>query len=146
MTCAGAHALCSLSISKPNKELMRKCGLVPLMSRLLKSVHIDLIIPIMGTCQNCSSEVNKLFIITYHLCVIYVHYTFCMPQMGKNFQKIQKENFQVAAATEKMVSDIVYHLYSENMEIKLQSSLAIFKCASNKVSVYQTYLSEFPKI
>lgn len=57
MACAGAHALCSLSESKPNKEVMRKCGLVPLMSRLLKSVHIDLIIPIMGTCQNCASEV-----------------------------------------------------------------------------------------
>lgn len=40
-----------------------------------------------------------------------------------------------------MVPDIIYHLYSENVEIKLQSSLAIFKCASNKVSVirYQTY-------
>lgn len=40
-----------------------------------------------------------------------------------------------------MVSDIVYHLYSENMEIKLQSSLAIFKCASNKVSVHQAHIA-----
>lgn len=58
MACAGARALCSLSESKPNKETMRKFGLVPLMSRLLKSVHIDLIVPIMGTCQNCASEVE----------------------------------------------------------------------------------------
>lgn len=58
MACAGARALCSLSESKPNKEAMRKFGLVPLMSRLLKSVHIDLIVPIMGTCQNCASEVK----------------------------------------------------------------------------------------
>lgn len=57
MACAGARALCSLSESKPNKEAMRKYGLVPLMSRLLKSIHIDLIVPIMGTCQNCASEV-----------------------------------------------------------------------------------------
>lgn len=57
MACSGARALCSLSESKPNKETMRKFGLVPLMSRLLKSVHIDLIVPIMGTCQNCASEV-----------------------------------------------------------------------------------------
>lgn len=57
MACAGARALCSLSESKFNKEVMRKYGLVPLMSRLLKSVHIDLIIPIMGTCQHCASEV-----------------------------------------------------------------------------------------
>lgn len=40
-----------------------------------------------------------------------------------------------------MVPDIVFHLYSENMEIKLQSSLAIFKCASNKVSVRQTHIA-----
>lgn len=60
MACAGAQALCSLSESKPNKEAMRKFGLVKLMSRLLKSVHIDLIIPIMGTCQNCASEVNVI--------------------------------------------------------------------------------------
>lgn len=57
MAGAGARALCSLSESKPNKEAMRKFGLVPLMSRLLKSVHTDLIVPIMGTCQNCASEV-----------------------------------------------------------------------------------------
>lgn len=75
MACAGACALCSLSQSnsKPNKEVMRKCGLVPLMSRLLKSVHIDLIIPIMGTFQNCSTEVNKLLNIIY--------FAFCMTQM-----------------------------------------------------------------
>lgn len=59
MAGAGARALYSLSESKPNKEAMRKFGLVPLMSRLLKSVHIDLIIPIMGTCQNCASEVTN---------------------------------------------------------------------------------------
>lgn len=72
MACAGAYALYSLSESKPNKEVMRKCGLVPLMSRLLKSVHIDLIIPIMGTCQNCSSEVNKFIIYVFTNFVVFV--------------------------------------------------------------------------
>lgn len=77
MASAAAYALCSLSAqSKPNKEVMRKCGLVPLMSRLLKSVHIDLIIPIMGTCQNCSSEVNKLFM--YYLFMRY-SYVYILP-------------------------------------------------------------------
>lgn len=33
-----------------------------------------------------------------------------------------------------MIPDIVYHLYSENLEIKLQCSSAIFKCASNKIA------------
>lgn len=45
-----------------------------------------------------------------------------------------QENFQIAIITENMVPDIVYHLYSENLDIKLQCSLAIFKCASNRVS------------
>lgn len=44
-----------------------------------------------------------------------------------------QENFQIALITENMVPDIVYHLYSENLDIKLQCSLAIFKCASNRV-------------
>lgn len=50
-----------------------------------------------------------------------------------------KENFQIAVITENMVPDIVYHLYSENLDIKLQCSLAIFKCASNKVSEFFLY-------
>lgn len=51
---------------------------------------------------------------------------------GNNLGQMQ-ENFQIALITENMVPDIVYHLYSENLDIKLQCSLAIFKCASNKV-------------
>lgn len=57
MACAGAQALHSLSESKTNKEAMRKCGLVPLMARMLKGVHIDLITSIMGICHHCASEV-----------------------------------------------------------------------------------------
>lgn len=67
MARAGAQALCSLSESKPNKETMRKYGLVQLMSRLLKSVHTDLIVPVMGTCQNCASEVIYFLLIVYFL-------------------------------------------------------------------------------
>lgn len=58
MAKAGAKALSALSESRPNKEVMRKYGLVPLMSRLLKSIHIELVVPIMGTCQQCASEVD----------------------------------------------------------------------------------------
>lgn len=47
MAKAGARALWSLSESRHNKELMRKSGIVPLMGRLLKSVHIELVVPIM---------------------------------------------------------------------------------------------------
>lgn len=58
MARAGARALWSLSDSRHNKELMRKSGIVPLMARLLKSCHIDVVIPIMGTIQKCASEVR----------------------------------------------------------------------------------------
>lgn len=61
MACAGAKALSSLSESRHNKEIMRKYGLVPLMARLLKSIHLDVVIPIMGTCQHCASQVFAYF-------------------------------------------------------------------------------------
>lgn len=47
-------------------------------------------------------------------------------------RKYSQENFQIAIVTENMVSDVVFHLFSENLEIKLQSCSAIFKCAINK--------------
>uniref|UniRef100_A0A0K8W687 Armadillo repeat-containing protein 4 n=1 Tax=Bactrocera latifrons TaxID=174628 RepID=A0A0K8W687_BACLA len=56
MARAGARALWSLSLSRHNKELMRKSGIVPLMARLLKSCHTDVVIPIMGTIQECASQ------------------------------------------------------------------------------------------
>lgn len=59
MARAGAKALWSLSESKHNKEVMRRSGLVPLMGKLLKSIHIDVVVPIMGTVQQCASQVNQ---------------------------------------------------------------------------------------
>lgn len=56
MTRAGARALWTLADSKHNMEQMRKSGIVPLMSKLLKSIHIDVVIPIMGTVRKCSSQ------------------------------------------------------------------------------------------
>lgn len=43
-------------------------------------------------------------------------------------------SFQLAITTEGMISDIIDHLHSDHLEIKLQCSSAIFKCASDKVS------------
>lgn len=57
MARAGAKALWSLSESRHNKEVMRRSGLVPLMAKLLKSIHIDVVVPIMGTVQQCASQV-----------------------------------------------------------------------------------------
>lgn len=99
MARAGARALWSLSESRHNKEIMRTSGVVPLMARLLKSIHIDVVVPIMGTIQQCASQ----------------------------------GDYQLAIATEGMIHNIVVHLSSENFDLKMQCSSAIFKCASDKV-------------
>ncbi|KAL4217388.1 Armadillo repeat-containing protein 4 [Mactra antiquata] len=52
----GALALWSCSKSKKNKEAMRKAGAIPLLARLLKSTHEDMLIPVVGTLQECASE------------------------------------------------------------------------------------------
>lgn len=64
MARAGAKALWSLSASRHNKEIMRKSGLVPLMGRLLKSIHIDVVVPIMGTVAECATQGNYQLAIT----------------------------------------------------------------------------------
>ena len=56
---AGAKALWSISQSKKNRDEMRKAGCVRLLARLLKSVHGGVVVPIMGTLQQCASEVTR---------------------------------------------------------------------------------------
>lgn len=43
-------------------------------------------------------------------------------------------NFQLAIVTENMIPDIVYHLFSDNVDIKLESASAIYKCSVNKIA------------
>ncbi|KAH8411892.1 hypothetical protein KR222_001286 [Zaprionus bogoriensis] len=95
MARAGARALWTLADSKHNMEQMRRSGIVPLMANLLKSQHIDVVIPIMGTVRKCSSE----------------------------------PKFQLAITTEGMIADIVNHLRSECIELKVEGSSALYKCA-----------------
>jgi hypothetical protein len=54
----GAMALWSLSKSKKNKHEMRRSGVIPLLASLLKSAHEDMCIPVVGTLQECASEVK----------------------------------------------------------------------------------------
>ena len=55
----GAMALWSLSHSKKNKHEMRKSGCIPLLASLIKSPHENMCIPVVGTLQECASEVPK---------------------------------------------------------------------------------------
>ncbi|KAK7500939.1 hypothetical protein BaRGS_00007819 [Batillaria attramentaria] len=52
----GALALWSCSKSKKNKEAMQRAGAIPLLAKLLKSPHEDMLIPVVGTLQECASE------------------------------------------------------------------------------------------
>ncbi|XP_023118433.2 outer dynein arm-docking complex subunit 2 isoform X2 [Amphiprion ocellaris] len=52
----GVLALWSCSKSCKNKEAIRKAGGIPLLGRLLKSPHANMLIPVVGTLQECSSE------------------------------------------------------------------------------------------
>lgn len=54
----GALALWSCSKSKKNKEAMQRAGAIPLLAKLLKSIHEDMLIPVVGTLQECASEVS----------------------------------------------------------------------------------------
>ncbi|XP_071341790.1 outer dynein arm-docking complex subunit 2 [Trachinotus anak] len=52
----GALALWSCSKSTKNKEAIHKAGGIPLLGRLLKSPHENMLIPVVGTLQECASE------------------------------------------------------------------------------------------
>nr|XP_060638451.1 outer dynein arm-docking complex subunit 2 [Anolis sagrei ordinatus] len=52
----GALALWSCSKSAKNKEAIRKAGGIPLLAQLLKSPHSNMLIPVVGTLQECASE------------------------------------------------------------------------------------------
>ncbi|XP_018414241.1 PREDICTED: armadillo repeat-containing protein 4 [Nanorana parkeri] len=56
VACCGALALWSCSKSTRNKEAIRKAGGIPLLARLLKSPHSNMLIPVVGTLQECASE------------------------------------------------------------------------------------------
>ncbi|XP_051531045.1 outer dynein arm-docking complex subunit 2-like [Myxocyprinus asiaticus] len=52
----GALALWSCSKSTRNKKAIRRAGGIPLLARLLKSPQKNMLIPVVGTLQECASE------------------------------------------------------------------------------------------
>ena len=51
-----AHALWALSKSKRNKAVIRRAGGLPLIAKLVKVRHTSILIPVIGTLQECASE------------------------------------------------------------------------------------------
>lgn len=70
----GALALWSCSKSTKNKEAIRKAGGIPLLGRLLKSPRESMLIPVVGTLQECASEVRGALTVCCTLCA-----THCKP-------------------------------------------------------------------
>ncbi|XP_031349610.1 armadillo repeat-containing protein gudu [Photinus pyralis] len=53
---AAARALWAVSQSRKNVNVMMKSGSVPLLARLLRSIHIDVVIPTVGTISQCANN------------------------------------------------------------------------------------------
>jgi len=53
-----SKALWSMSKSDKNKDVMRRSGIVPVMAKLLTSVHEDVVSSIMGIIVNCATQVG----------------------------------------------------------------------------------------
>lgn len=55
---SGALALWSCSKSTKNKHAIRRAGAIPMLAKLLKSSHEGMLIPVVGTLQECASELS----------------------------------------------------------------------------------------
>jgi len=54
----GALALLSCSKSSKNKRAMKRAGIIPLLAKLLKSENEAMLVPVVGTLQECASELS----------------------------------------------------------------------------------------
>lgn len=139
----GALALWSCSKSTKNKEAMRKAGSIPLLARLLKSTHEDMLIPVVGTLQECASEPSyRLAIRTEGM----------IEDLVKNLKSANQELQMHCAsaifkcAEEKETRDLV-RMYggldplvsllssTENKELLAAATGAIWKCAISTENV-----------
>ncbi len=111
----GAMALWSLSKSQKNKVEMRKAGVIPLLATLLKSPHENMCIPIVGTLQECASEVR--------------FQSLAIGGKGDSWKWkfCFQSSYRLAIRTEGMIKDLVENLKSSNQELKMHCANAIFK-------------------
>jgi hypothetical protein len=57
-----SKALWFMSKSDKNKDVMRQSGIIPVLAKLLTSVHEDVVSYIMGIIVNCATQVDRIFI------------------------------------------------------------------------------------
>lgn len=65
-----SKALWSMSKSDKNKDVMRRSGIIPVMAKLLTSVHEDVVSSIMGIIVNCATQVDRNFILQLYYCSV----------------------------------------------------------------------------
>ncbi|XP_043922605.1 outer dynein arm-docking complex subunit 2 [Protopterus annectens] len=145
----GALALWSCSKSTRNKEAIRKAGGIPLLARLLKSPHENMLIPVVGTLQECASELSyRLAIQTEKM----------IEDLVKNLSSKNEELQMHCAraifkcAEDKETRDLVRHhgglqplavllSKADNKELLAGVTGAIWKCSISleNVAVFQEY-------
>nr|XP_006811379.1 PREDICTED: armadillo repeat-containing protein 4-like [Saccoglossus kowalevskii] len=140
---SGALALWSCSKMTKNKHAIRKAGGIPLLAQLLKSPHENMLIPVVGTLQECASEQSyRLAIRTEGM----------IEDLVKNLNS-DNEELQMHCASaifkcaeEKETRDLVRQYggldplvgllsKSENKELLAAATGAIWKCAISPENV-----------
>jgi len=139
----GALALWSCSKSTRNKQAMRQAGAIPLLARLLKSPHENMLIPVVGTLQECATEPS------YRLAIR----TEGMVEDLVNNLKSENEELQMHCASaifkcaeEKDTRDLVRQFggldplvslltKTENKELLAAATGAIWKCSISPENV-----------
>lgn len=58
-----AKALWAMSKSDKNKNVMRQSGIIPVMAKLLSSVHEGVVSSIMGIIVNCATQVHGIIVL-----------------------------------------------------------------------------------
>ncbi|KAF8561051.1 hypothetical protein P879_04693 [Paragonimus westermani] len=141
----GALALWSCSKSRKNKLAMKRAGVISLLARLLKSPHENMLIPVVGTLQECASEP------TYRVAI---RTEGMIEDLVKNLKRTNPELQMHCASTiykcaeEPETRDLV-RLYGgleplisllgsqENKELLAAATGAIWKCAISKENIKQ---------
>ncbi|KAM4718263.1 LOW QUALITY PROTEIN: outer dynein arm-docking complex subunit 2-like [Anableps anableps] len=139
----GASALWSCSKSTKNKEAIRRAGGIPLLGRLLRSSDEHMLIPVVGTLQECASqETYRIAIQTEGM----------MEELVKNLRRDNDELQMLCAsaifkcAEDKMTRDLVRSYKglqplvslltkADNKQLLAAATGAIWKCSISTKNV-----------
>ncbi|KAK0080204.1 hypothetical protein PV325_000302 [Microctonus aethiopoides] len=144
---ACAKVLASLSSSPKIKEELRKHGVVFFMSRFLRSLHIDLIIPIMGAIQQCADlnvfrlAFEQMGIITDIVRLLCDGEAADSKQMQNSIANQHKINSTIENTLNETesynndkVNEKLVQMEKERLKLQENCAQAIFKCATNKLT------------